>query len=1075
MVRRQASGSFSTASFAPAALSPQASGDEKSLLRSASQLEEQLSAWGEAQEARLAAVADAGVPAAALNPPPERPPPSWGTPAARGRTDAAERDMSNAPSKPELAAARRENAARANPKPDAALLLGHVRRGGTGPAASLRATKPRASIKSGNKSGKASSSIAGDKDTDGGIAMVAPASTLHKVASSQPAKLDVDASASAPDARPAQRRKADGKGQVLGASSAAVRLGGCGDQHGRHRGGMAILTDAALERSRSKLEEALGSLSHDLRPRGATGQQDKHAAAEMRRRQNQRQRSNTQLPQARHKQQQQHLAELLRETARLEAPPHATGRAAALMLPSLPPPQRKAVGFDVPDTGSGEKQPRHSLPERMREAALRVNRLDAVTPGSIECWPSRTPMLFFTPGDGTKIKVALGGAPAGADGGRQDGGGRAASNATGPQADGGPLPGVAATPTSTSSAPAPLPSVTTSDHSAVLGLDAARGRGPRPRFLIQLEDYLDSELRLAGYGGLGKYREVALSVSTATQAPTKDADAVTAGSGSAAAGGGNSGAVYDDVYAAASTAVSTSSLRPDLCRLEIFRVAFQHVIDSFKTYGPVLALVKLEYEAVANAYAADRELVAALRGHAESIDLALASERLQNKQRLDEQTREFDEHVEVQRKQQERLAARSARLTDQLQSLRNERHELVAELECSKKREDDLGAESESRRVQVIDLQQEVRELNARLREQEAELQRKAKLARNMSRTVRQQDNMLRKRQQRLNSLVGHHSELQTLLETEQGTASNLAAHASQQEELVRAMTPRPEWEAALQDAGLALRPLEGEGGDEGDDEAGPGATPAPSLAMTLDGREEELKELADGGAIFTALRSHAPSGQLTQMLTSLVGEQAKRIAKMERMLPKPRASQGTGPGSANASNPKAKATAKASSDAPWQKPFFVGIGVGAGVPRYLQCKGKVRNRNLSKRETELFIKDVWRAKAKAKNCEPLAAYFFSYLKGKFGIQATIAEWGYNVVHSLERYIEDPDLELFYAVMTGQVTEEVYTEQMAMLDSLTGVFESADRLGGGRLRHTINKHDFKVSTGTSRARFRALV
>ena len=45
---------------------------------------------------------------------------------------------------------------------------------------------------------------------------------------------------------------------------------------------------------------------------------------------------------------------------------------------------------------------------------------------------------------------------------------------------------------------------------------------------------------------------------------------------------------------------------------------------------------------------------------------------------------------------------------------------------------------------------------------------------------------------------------------------------------------------------------------------------------------------------------------------------------------------------------------------------YFEGPGFGPNVPEFLQFEGQVRNRNLSKRDCLLVIKDVWQEKITA-------------------------------------------------------------------------------------------------------------
>ena len=110
----------------------------------------------------------------------------------------------------------------------------------------------------------------------------------------------------------------------------------------------------------------------------------------------------------------------------------------------------------------------------------------------------------------------------------------------------------------------------------------------------------------------------------------------------------------------------------------------------------------------------------------------------------------------------------------------------------------------------------------------------------------------------------------------------------------------------------------------------------------------------------------------------------------------------------------------------PWIRQFFEGKGTGGEVPKFLRHSGKVRNRFLSKNDTELLIRDIWQQKEKHNRKESLADHVFYYLKNKFGIHQTIVENGYNLFYALQKYQDDPDIELFQSVLNGQASEDVY-------------------------------------------------
>lgn len=146
----------------------------------------------------------------------------------------------------------------------------------------------------------------------------------------------------------------------------------------------------------------------------------------------------------------------------------------------------------------------------------------------------------------------------------------------------------------------------------------------------------------------------------------------------------------------------------------------------------------------------------------------------------------------------------------------------------------------------------------------------------------------------------------------------------------------------------------------------------------------------------------------------------------------------------------------------PWIRQFFEGKGTGGEVPKFLRHSGKVRNRFLSKNDTELLIRDIWQQKEKHNRKESLADHVFYYLKNKFGIHQTIVENGYNLFYALQKYQDDPDIELFQSVLNGQASEDVYYEEKKLLKDIITVCESHDIKESGKVTGNLPKQDFKT-------------
>eukprot|EP01060_Flectonema_neradi_P011428 TRINITY_DN18501_c0_g1_i1.p1 TRINITY_DN18501_c0_g1~~TRINITY_DN18501_c0_g1_i1.p1 ORF type:complete len:834 (+),score=177.86 TRINITY_DN18501_c0_g1_i1:208-2502(+) len=146
---------------------------------------------------------------------------------------------------------------------------------------------------------------------------------------------------------------------------------------------------------------------------------------------------------------------------------------------------------------------------------------------------------------------------------------------------------------------------------------------------------------------------------------------------------------------------------------------------------------------------------------------------------------------------------------------------------------------------------------------------------------------------------------------------------------------------------------------------------------------------------------------------------------------------------------------------------YFVGLGTGREVPKYLRWFGQVKNRDLPKREVEHFIQDYWAARKKDnekyakimeedtkgkrnKNIPPqenMEEFMNTYLKAKHGMQARIVDKGYNIKYGCKKYSYDGDCELFLLILENHIPEVVYYEQMKMLDKLQKRLEELELPG----------------------------
>lgn len=143
----------------------------------------------------------------------------------------------------------------------------------------------------------------------------------------------------------------------------------------------------------------------------------------------------------------------------------------------------------------------------------------------------------------------------------------------------------------------------------------------------------------------------------------------------------------------------------------------------------------------------------------------------------------------------------------------------------------------------------------------------------------------------------------------------------------------------------------------------------------------------------------------------------------------------------------------------------FIGLGNGSDVPSFLRFHGKIPVKKMSKRETEKMTKEIWKAKLdweqKTGDQFYLIDFVYIYLKDMVGIQSSIAMEGYNFVFSLKKYSYDVDCELFLKILTGEVMEEVYLEQLDLQKSIEKLMVTLDRVSNKKETGFIDKSELK--------------
>ena len=106
--------------------------------------------------------------------------------------------------------------------------------------------------------------------------------------------------------------------------------------------------------------------------------------------------------------------------------------------------------------------------------------------------------------------------------------------------------------------------------------------------------------------------------------------------------------------------------------------------------------------------------------------------------------------------------------------------------------------------------------------------------------------------------------------------------------------------------------------------------------------------------------------------------------------------------------------------------------GTDANLPKYLHSNERVRNRRLNKRDLLIMIKDVWTEKMENEGAHPftkdrtnMADHLHTYLRKRFGVDAMVNEWGYNLHDAMTRYNFDSVVQQFQSILNGEVCCEI--------------------------------------------------
>ncbi|DBA69949.1 TPA: Translin-associated factor X-interacting protein 1 [Trebouxia sp. C0005] len=122
-------------------------------------------------------------------------------------------------------------------------------------------------------------------------------------------------------------------------------------------------------------------------------------------------------------------------------------------------------------------------------------------------------------------------------------------------------------------------------------------------------------------------------------------------------------------------------------------------------------------------------------------------------------------------------------------------------------------------------------------------------------------------------------------------------------------------------------------------------------------------------------------------------------------------------------------------------KADFPSMGSGPDIPRVFKTGSRVRNKNITKRQTEMLVKEIWKVRMAHRKAGKagveLVEMIFLHLQKTKGLHQAVIETGYNLLYGCWKYSWDADCELFLKILRGEVKEDVYVEQIQLQHAYT--------------------------------------
>ncbi|KAJ6666003.1 hypothetical protein lerEdw1_000907 [Lerista edwardsae] len=136
------------------------------------------------------------------------------------------------------------------------------------------------------------------------------------------------------------------------------------------------------------------------------------------------------------------------------------------------------------------------------------------------------------------------------------------------------------------------------------------------------------------------------------------------------------------------------------------------------------------------------------------------------------------------------------------------------------------------------------------------------------------------------------------------------------------------------------------------------------------------------------------------------------------------------------------------------EKDTFVALGRNEKVPIYLRCDGLVRNKKLTKKEVVAILREIWREKissdAQKGRRSSLGEFFLNFFQKKYG-EGLAFDWTYSVYECIKLYRSNEAMSLFHHILTGELDEGTYHSHLQQLSALLRELSVVDPANTGQL------------------------